>query len=165
MYLQTRTTRASLLLLIVLFAQGCATHRIPCSPFILTQDYQAAPDHKAIAQYMDRDTNWPPSRLGDISSECWYISKAASQEDASLAVLAACNNSLQELDKFTQWNCELVTEGDKITFAEKARILYKEELSVSYANRNNRPVFVEPSHQGPDNEVRSKAVGPKGKKN
>ena len=165
MYLQTRTTRAYLFLLLALLAQGCSTYRIPCSPHILTQGYQAAPDYKAIAQYIDRETNWPPSRLGDISTECWYISEADSREGASLAFLEACNNSLQELDKFTEWNCELVVEGNQFSFAEKARILKKEELSRSYANRNGGTVYVESHRTGPDNESRNSAVGSKGKKN
>ena len=163
MYLQTGTTQIFLFFLLALLAQGCSTYRAPCSAYIQSREYQTAPDHKAIAQYFDRETKQPPGRLGDVSNECWYISEADSREVAGLAVLEACNNGLRELDKFTKWNCELVAEGNQYTFTEKLRLLEEEERSPSYANQREIPMHVNQSHQGSNNENRTSTRSPRSK--
>jgi hypothetical protein len=125
--------------------------------------YQTGPDYKAIAQYFDRETKQPPARLGDISEECFYISEAETQEAASLGVLDACNSSLRELGKFTIWNCQLVVEGNLLTFSETARLLTIYEAQHSQANRRS----VSPQVQYPENgpaQQRASTAGSKGKK-
>lgn len=114
----------ALLFAIAVISQGCATydHR-SCSGYTNSPDYQSAPDFKAIAQYFDRESVQPPAQLEDMQTECWYITAADSQKAANSSALEACENSLQEMGKFTDWNCQLVAEGLEITLAEKARLV------------------------------------------
>ena len=103
--------------------QGCATPNRSCSGYTKSPDYQSAPNFKAIAQYFDRETVQPPAQLEDMQTECWYITRADTQNAANSSALEACEDSLRNMEKFTDWNCLLVAEGNEITLAEKARLV------------------------------------------
>jgi hypothetical protein len=114
--------RTALLFSIVLLTQACATYDRSCAGFYKSQEYLAASDRKAIAQYFDQKSNQPPNQANDTTSECWFITDAKSPEDARLGVLEACNTSLEALGKESAWNCQIVVDGSEITLAERTRM-------------------------------------------
>ena len=148
MHAITGNIRIVLLILGVSFIHGCAANRPPCSSYRVSHDYLAATDHKAIAQYFDRESSQPPRQMQDEYTECWYISDADTPEAASQDVLEACNNSLHEVDKFTEWSCRLVVEGSELSPAERVRLHEIASRRFANARRMSDPIYTGPANTG-----------------
>ena len=127
--------------LAMLVIQSCRTSHVSCVGFMANPEYLNAPDYKSIAQYFDRESGEPQGHQKDIESECWFQTWAESQAVANQQTMEACNDSLEELGRFEEWNCHLVVEGDQITFAERARLTQNGELSSNAKRRGDSKVL------------------------
>ncbi len=113
--------KALLFIALSLFLQGCSTFRT-CATFLDDEAYKGSLNYKAIAMYFDRETQRPPAQISQVENECWFDYEANSQEEANSIVLSGCEESLKEGQKFEDWSCVLIAEGDQLTATEQQRI-------------------------------------------
>jgi hypothetical protein len=164
----SKLARIIVSVLLIALTQACASQHYSqsCAVFIKHSDYFDAADHKAIAQYFDRESGKPQGHQKGVVSECWFMTEAESQEYASQRAVEACDESLQEIDRFTDWNCLLVAEGNEITFAEKARLAQSNELASNARRRgDSRVLRTKSNNKGVlSNSSRKPTKSPKGGK-
>ena len=115
------TLKILTILSVLLVLQGCSTFR-SCESILKTDNYASSPHYKAVAGYYDRETLRPPAQLTEVENECWFDTEGNSQEEATSIVLSGCEESLRQRNKFDEWSCILIAEGDQLTEFEQQRI-------------------------------------------
>ena len=110
-----------LTILVIVLLQGCSSFRT-CAVFLDKDEYISSPHYKAVAGYFDRETLRPPAKLGGVKNECWFDIEGNSQEEANSIVLYGCEESLKQKNRFDEWSCILIAEGDQLTEFEQQRV-------------------------------------------
>ncbi|MFT7533527.1 MAG: hypothetical protein ACI9FD_004564 [Gammaproteobacteria bacterium] len=135
-----RTYKAILAVLTLLFIQGCSTFRT-CASMMDNEAYSESQNHKAIAMYFDRGTERPPNSIKNLPNECWYDSEGESQEEVNKLVMNTCEESLRNGNRFEDWQCVLIAQGDQLTEAEQERIGRWGGYDGKFDNKRSRMLY------------------------
>jgi hypothetical protein len=122
---------------LLMFLQACSAFRT-CGTILENSEYQESQNFKAIAMYFDRETQKPPPSVKNIANECWFDYEAMSQEEANQIVMSGCEDSLRAVQKFGDWSCVIIAQGDELTEAEQNRVDYWKGLSGRTPNEDSK---------------------------